>query len=405
MKTSKRIYQLKVSLKGIKPQIWRRFQVRSDVKFTKLHTILQKVMGWEDSHLYLFLADKRKISNLDSWADGFGDPGITDGSKVKLSEVLQNPGDSCTYIYDIGDEWEHKLRLEKILEPAPNEKYPLCLDGARNCPLEDCGGVPEYENILTALQDSKSKEYADLREWVGDNWDPEEFDCDSVNQELDRKVYLKIPVEEPSQQTRIKSEIPKSDIWMTDLSHFLDENGNPPTDISDELRDSIQFFTNITRAASSHISNKPFLSMVQCRRTIDDNICGSWLSVEKMDRGQIHWKCPICGEEGFISNWQKTRYDLTEEARKQEDESFTLIVTKKEYELLQDILIFSSEEEAILFGGVSTAKGVRLSGYPESFDLLIDSLAAAANHAEDSKQQRALDKIYDKVENALDKFI
>ena len=50
-----KILQLKISLKEIEPEIWRRFLVSSEISFHQLHEIIQEVMGWENYHLYSFL--------------------------------------------------------------------------------------------------------------------------------------------------------------------------------------------------------------------------------------------------------------------------------------------------------------------------------------------------------------
>jgi hypothetical protein len=48
------VFQLKVTLEGIRPPIWRRIQVRGDMSLFKLHKILQVGMGWQDYHLHQF---------------------------------------------------------------------------------------------------------------------------------------------------------------------------------------------------------------------------------------------------------------------------------------------------------------------------------------------------------------
>ena len=50
--TPAEIYQIKVTLLGSKPPIWRRIQVPGDIRLDRLHTVLQIVMGWEDCHLH-----------------------------------------------------------------------------------------------------------------------------------------------------------------------------------------------------------------------------------------------------------------------------------------------------------------------------------------------------------------
>lgn len=62
------------------------------------------------------------------------------------------------YIYDMGNYWEHDILVEKILPVAPEGVYPLCLAGKRNGPIEDCGGLWGYEEMLEILADPKHPE-------------------------------------------------------------------------------------------------------------------------------------------------------------------------------------------------------------------------------------------------------
>ena len=108
------VYQLKVSLNGAKPPIWRRLLVPSAVSLAQLHRILQLAMGWTDSHLHQF--------EVHGQFYGVPDPEFGKGTKnearVRLADVLMHEKDSMIYEYDFGDGWEHKIVLEKILETA-----------------------------------------------------------------------------------------------------------------------------------------------------------------------------------------------------------------------------------------------------------------------------------------------
>jgi hypothetical protein len=95
------------------------------------------------------------------------------------------------YIYDYGDNWEHTIKLEKILDPVPGEKYPICLDGARSAPPDDCGGDMGYAHLLEVLADPEDPEHEDLKEWVGPYFDSEEFNLEVVNRELRGRVLVK----------------------------------------------------------------------------------------------------------------------------------------------------------------------------------------------------------------------
>ncbi len=93
------------------------------------------------------------------------------------------------YDYDFGDGWEHEIKLEKIFTYDRDVKYPVCIDGGRRCPPEDCGGPGGYKDILTIIQDPEHKEYEEWMKWLGDEFDPEEFSLEDTNELLRRRNY------------------------------------------------------------------------------------------------------------------------------------------------------------------------------------------------------------------------
>lgn len=180
------IYQLKITLKNISPPIWRRFLVHSDIKMSDLHKIIQTLMGWENCHLHQF------IVNNEYYAPEFEDIeqiGI-DYKKIKLKGLVDKEGQNFFYDYDFGDGWEHVIILEKILPDDKNFRYPLCLGGKRSAPLENCGSIPGYENLLEALKDPDNKKYEEIFEWLGPRaFEPERFYIDEINSRLKEKDY------------------------------------------------------------------------------------------------------------------------------------------------------------------------------------------------------------------------
>jgi Plasmid pRiA4b ORF-3-like protein len=95
---------------------------------------------------------------------------------ILIARHFPHPGTTVQYEYDFGDGWEHELTLEAILPRPAGQKYPLCVDGARACPPEDCGGVYGYEDLLTVIQDPAHEEYGSTLEWLGGRFDPDRFD-------------------------------------------------------------------------------------------------------------------------------------------------------------------------------------------------------------------------------------
>ncbi|MBI5695295.1 MAG: plasmid pRiA4b ORF-3 family protein [Nitrospirae bacterium] len=183
MGKNKTVYQLNITLKGSKPPIWRRFAVNSEVKLSTLHVVIQEVMGWTDSHLHQFRQkDVYYVTEIDELDyNPFSGYEMLLEKKFKLSQVLVNPKDKIIYEYDFGDGWEHVLTLEKILEGDAKIKTPVCLDGARACPPEDCGGIYGYYDMLAILKDPDNPEYDDMKEWLGEGFDPDAFDVEEIN--------------------------------------------------------------------------------------------------------------------------------------------------------------------------------------------------------------------------------
>ncbi len=177
-----KIYRIKVTLKHIEPPVWRRIEVPSDIKLDKLHRVLQDVMGWTDSHLHAFRVGRE--------AYGISAPGIHDydvrNERNARLDAIAEEGDPLVYEYDFGDGWEHTLKVEKVVPAEPKVRYPRCTAGKRACPPEDCGGPPGYEHLLEALRDPKHEEHAELREWVGGDFDAEAFDIEAINRALRR---------------------------------------------------------------------------------------------------------------------------------------------------------------------------------------------------------------------------
>ena len=179
------IYQLKITLKHVRPPIWRRFLVESDMKFSDLHKVIQTVMGWTNTHLHAF----RIGSNTYALPDKESMMRDVDSRKVRLNETIRSEGQKFLYEYDFGDGWEHTIVLEKIVPRDLKLKYPICLAGKRSCPPEDCGGPWGYGDLLKILKDPTDKQYDEYQEQVGEYFDPEEFDLPFINEQLRKKDY------------------------------------------------------------------------------------------------------------------------------------------------------------------------------------------------------------------------
>lgn len=173
-------YELEVTLVGVKPRIWRRFQIAAGSTFADLHLALQAVCGWENDHLFAFRTpDGADIAGV-PFETPFGTP-APDAAAIHLDSYFGG-WDRCEYEYDFGDGWVHDVRVvERITEPVDHTLR--LLDGARSFPPEDCGGLPGYHACLEIVRGGDDP--VDRAEWIGD-WDPEAFDRREVARRVDR---------------------------------------------------------------------------------------------------------------------------------------------------------------------------------------------------------------------------
>jgi len=176
-------YHLDVVLDGVEPPIWRRLQVPGNANLGWLHAVIQVAFGWTNSHLHQFRHGEQTISDPGFELNEFEDsPPVLDERKVTLMQVAPRKGDEISYEYDFGDSWEHGVVIVKILDPDPAAaKVALCLDGARACPPEDCGGVGGYGDLLEIIANPRHEERESMLEWLGGPFDAEAFDLDKAN--------------------------------------------------------------------------------------------------------------------------------------------------------------------------------------------------------------------------------
>ena len=176
------VYQFKITLKEIQPEIWRRIQVPANYSFWDLHVAIQDAMGWLDYHLHQFkiINPKTGEKELIGIPDDEDFEAIISGEKAKISKYFLSSKDKANYEYDFGDGWEHEIVLEEILPATIGIRYPQCIDGDRACPPEDCGGVWGYDNLVKIMKNKRHKEYKELIEWLGEHFYAENFNFRDV---------------------------------------------------------------------------------------------------------------------------------------------------------------------------------------------------------------------------------
>jgi hypothetical protein len=162
------IYHFNIALEESDPLVWRKIVVPADYSFYKLHMAIQGAFGWENRHLFQFSENGFKSKLCYGIPDDDEtDPElvILDARKTRINKVFNKRGQSLVYIYDFGDNWEHRITFEK--KEMKDMDPPYCLKGAGACPPEDVGGIGGYNSMLEVFHSDNHSEKMQYREWLG----------------------------------------------------------------------------------------------------------------------------------------------------------------------------------------------------------------------------------------------
>ena len=176
-------YQLKITIKGSKPPIWRRVVVPEQFTFCQLHQAIQGAFGWCDYHLHKFEFKKPGLLIRETWeeddlAESRGCDVLEEGTQIGTL-ITENP--RFIYTYDFGDTWEHQILMEKEVEYEYS--YPQVLKYKGDNIPEDCGGIGGYYDLLDKLDDPEAEDHDLMEEWACQQG-MGEYDLDEVNANL-----------------------------------------------------------------------------------------------------------------------------------------------------------------------------------------------------------------------------
>ncbi|GIW05126.1 MAG: hypothetical protein KatS3mg120_0833 [Erythrobacter sp.] len=177
------IATLRIELNHSDPPIWRVVEVPTSITLKVLHDIVQIAMGWLDHHLWEMVIDGQTygLPMEEDW--GTGPRKLAE--KVRLRDVLAPGTTRIDYTYDFGDNWEHSLIVSDRRPGDPGTAYPRFVAGERDCPPEDCGGIPGFYEMLDARADPTHPDHAEITEWL-EGYDPEELDVFPIEVALAR---------------------------------------------------------------------------------------------------------------------------------------------------------------------------------------------------------------------------
>ena len=180
-------YQLYVELEDVRPKVWRRLLVPVTIELPRVHPTILFGMGWQGGHIHEFVFGHDSYGRKDPPYEP-EIPEVMDEENVSLREAL-GARRTFVYVYDFGDNWRHKVKVEKVVAMDTPIDNPVCIGGENACPPEDVGGAPGYEEFLEALADPSNPDHDELKAWIGGAFDPTAFDMAKVNARLSQSEY------------------------------------------------------------------------------------------------------------------------------------------------------------------------------------------------------------------------
>ena len=99
-----------------------------------------------------------------------------------------------------------------------------------------------------------------------------------------------------------------SDTWITDIRHFLNEKGVFPDELPKPALNIANYIAAIIVDATN--DDDTGTTAVRCRRRPGRKRCSGYIVSSIQEDNRIRWFCPSCDDNGYISGWEKTIWNL-----------------------------------------------------------------------------------------------
>jgi hypothetical protein len=189
-------------------------------------------------------------------------------------------------------------------------------------------------------------------------------------------------------------------MFVSDLRHFLEM----PDDAPAPARRMADHLTLVVRAGTAGDTGVGWVSALSCQRRPSHRACPGHIAVSRTDiPASIQWRCTSCGDEGVVSGWEGSPFDLRPrrlEAGRQG--GLHIVIPPEVAATLHSLVLLDSECERLVFRATASNNDIVLNGDEEDIDELIGYVAAEANHEEDRRRQKRLDAAFAVLSDALD---
>jgi hypothetical protein len=184
---------------------------------------------------------------------------------------------------------------------------------------------------------------------------------------------------------------------VTDLNHFLDLSPDTPG----PARRLAEHLSNIVRAATAGDAGTAWESALPCRRRRANHRCQGRMIVLRTAAGTpIRWQCSICEDEGVVSNWEDSPFDLRRRRLALAGAANEIVISDQVAAALRELRLLDTDCERLVFRIRAHDDGAILAATDDDLDELIGFVAAEANHEPSRRRQQRLDAAFDALSTA-----
>jgi hypothetical protein len=179
---------------------------------------------------------------------------------------------------------------------------------------------------------------------------------------------------------------------VADMHHFLDL----PEDTPGPARGLAERLGRIVQAATAGDAGVGWTSALPCSRRPGNRRCpGRMIVLRPEPPAPIQWQCGVCHDDGVISNWEGTPYDLRRRQLALAGAVNQVVIPDQEAATLRELRLLDADGERLVFRMRAHSQGAALLATDDELEELIGFVAAEANHEPDRRRRQRLDAAFD----------
>ena len=114
----------------------------------------------------------------------------------------------------------------------------------------------------------------------------------------------------------------------------------------------------------------------------------------------IQWQCSACGDEGVISHWEDSPYDLRRRQLATAGNLSQVVISSEVAATLRDLQLLDIDCERLVYAIRADGSHAVLRATNEELDELTGFVAAEANHEARKRRQQQLDHAFEALNAA-----